>query len=160
VPEHEEFDLINHSAIIFDSGTASFDAITKAQLGRAVVAALLPANAYATRNQYVFVRSFTLTQTQVLGYLQGATGSDWTIQHRSSTEQSFKGRAAFAEMMKRPEPATEKGFYAAILDIVVAVYFGYGGEARFTEKTTKWMDILQLEEETPEAVVRRVCEMF
>lgn len=150
----------NRSAIIFDDGTSPFDATTKRQLGRAVVAALLPKNFSVTANEYIFVHSFTLTQNQVLGYLQAATNTSWSIEYRKAAEQSVNGRTAFFEIMNSGKsPLEMPEFLPAVLNMIVAVYFGYPEEAHFGKKAKKWMEFLGLQAEDAETVVRNVCEM-
>ncbi|OJJ72204.1 hypothetical protein ASPBRDRAFT_125397 [Aspergillus brasiliensis CBS 101740] len=71
------FNLQSHEATIYDDGTIPFSVSTLAQIGRSLVAILQ--NPDVTANHYVYVESFTVTQKQVLGALEKATGQDWKV---------------------------------------------------------------------------------
>ncbi|RDH29242.1 NAD(P)-binding protein [Aspergillus welwitschiae] len=89
------FNLQSHEATVYDNGTIPASVSTLAQIGRALVAVLQ--NPEATGNQYVYVESFTVTQKQILGALEKATGKEWKVTDvdfepliQESTER-FKG---------------------------------------------------------------------
>lgn len=72
------FDLKAHNATLYQPGhDARFSTTMLADIGTAVVAALLPANNAATKNKYVYVRSLTTTQDEVLAAFEKATGETW-----------------------------------------------------------------------------------
>ncbi|PWY72643.1 isoflavone reductase family protein [Aspergillus eucalypticola CBS 122712] len=71
------FNLQSHEATLYDEGTNPASVSTLAQIGRALVAVLQ--NPEVTQNQYVYVESFTITQKQILGALEKATGKDWKV---------------------------------------------------------------------------------
>jgi hypothetical protein len=72
------FNLKNHSATIYQPGhDQRFSTTTVADIGTAVAHALLPANNSQTKNKYIYVRSLTTTQDEILAALEKATGAPW-----------------------------------------------------------------------------------
>ncbi|PYI34536.1 hypothetical protein BP00DRAFT_454620 [Aspergillus indologenus CBS 114.80] len=77
---------------------------TLPQIGRALVAILH--HAELTKNQYVYVESFTVTQNEVLAALERATEKKWKVQHvylkpliEESTERFNQGDLAGARIL-------------------------------------------------------------
>ncbi|RAH50644.1 uncharacterized protein BO95DRAFT_427558 [Aspergillus brunneoviolaceus CBS 621.78] len=73
------FNLQDHEATINDDGVIPASVSTLSQIGRALIAILR--HAELTKNQYVYVESFTVTQNEVLAALERATGGEkWAVQ--------------------------------------------------------------------------------
>ncbi|PYI24188.1 isoflavone reductase family protein [Aspergillus violaceofuscus CBS 115571] len=99
------FNLQTHEATIYDDGVTPASVSTLPQIGRALVAILR--HAELTKNQYVYVESFTVTQNEVLAALERATGEkQWKVQHvdlkpliDESTERFKQGDLAGARIL-------------------------------------------------------------
>ncbi|OGM41823.1 hypothetical protein ABOM_009662 [Aspergillus bombycis] len=98
------FDLQSREATIYDEGVTPASVSTLPQIGRALVAILQ--NAEATKNQYVYVESFTVTQNDVLQALETATDEKWKVDHvdlqpliKESTERFNNGDLAGARIL-------------------------------------------------------------
>ncbi|RAH67847.1 aromatic alcohol reductase [Aspergillus aculeatinus CBS 121060] len=85
------FNLQTHEATIYDDGVTPGSVSTLSQIGRALVAILR--HAELTKNQYVYVESFTVTQNEVLAALERATGG------KKSTERFNQGDLAGARIL-------------------------------------------------------------
>ncbi|RAK78871.1 aromatic alcohol reductase [Aspergillus fijiensis CBS 313.89] len=99
------FNLQTHEATIYDDGVIPASVSTFSQIGRALVAILR--HAELTKNQYVYVESFTVTQNEVLAALERATGGEkWAVQRvdlkpliEESTERFNQGDLAGARIL-------------------------------------------------------------
>ncbi|KAK2613271.1 hypothetical protein N8I77_000193 [Diaporthe amygdali] len=83
------FELPNKSATLVDGGNTRFTTSTVAQIGRAIISVLKHPS--ETKNQLVFVESFTTTQLEVLAALQKATGKEWEVKEESSDNMRLEG---------------------------------------------------------------------
>lgn len=83
------FDLPNKTATLVDSGNTRFTTSTVAQIGRAIISVLKRPS--ETKNQLVFVESFTTTQVEVLAALQEATGQKWKVKEETSDNVRLDG---------------------------------------------------------------------
>lgn len=83
------FDLSNKTATLVDGGNTRFTTSTVAQIGRAIISVL--EHPSETKNQLVFVESFTTTQVEVLAALQEATGQKWEVKEESSENVRLEG---------------------------------------------------------------------
>ncbi|KAI9737815.1 MAG: hypothetical protein M1834_009184 [Cirrosporium novae-zelandiae] len=98
-----------HSATIYDSGNEAFSTTTVAQIGRAVSRILeLPDK---TANQYLWVKSFTTTQNELISILEEVTGTKWDIQKGSAGDIYKMGQEKFA----KKDPSSFINFLQAYL---------------------------------------------
>lgn len=101
------FDLNNKSVTFFDDGKAKLSTSTWPQVGRAVAALLsLPIKSEGNpeacldkfRNGLVYIKSFTISQEDMLESVLRVTGSrkkEWTIKKQPSSERYAAGVKAF-----------------------------------------------------------------
>ncbi|KAI9792842.1 MAG: hypothetical protein M1816_001574 [Peltula sp. TS41687] len=106
------FDLKSHTATIWDKGETVWSTSNLATIGRAVVGVLL--HPEETKNRYVYVQSFNVSQNDVLAALEKASGARWRVNHVDSDEQIKIGN----ELMQKGD------FNGAGLLIVAAVFNG------------------------------------
>lgn len=120
IPSAFGIDLINHTATFFDDGETKITTSTWPQVGRAVAALLsLPIKPEGScqeaclenfMNQVVYIKSFTVSQKDMLESALRVTGtkeSDWTISKEPATERWANGlkemqegsRIGFAKML-------------------------------------------------------------
>ena len=128
-------------------------------MGKAIAATLLSENLEDTRNKYVYVHSYTLTQNRLLEILKQATGdNDWAVSPNKVKDINAAGQEIFFRLSK-DKSLDELGdvpeFQMAIVLMISSGCFGLRGVNQFGSKTKYWMDKLGLEEENPEVVMTR-----
>ena len=79
-----QFDLEARRARILDGGAIRWSATTLATVATAVVRVLQRED--ETRNRMLYIQSFCVTQNEVLGSLERATGQKWEVEHVDSEE--------------------------------------------------------------------------
>lgn len=73
------FSLSDRTATIFDTGEARFDSTTIPAMTRSVVSVLQkPAD---SANKYLLIRSFTVSQSEILAALEDITQSKWSVSY-------------------------------------------------------------------------------
>lgn len=77
------FDISSRRAQIWDDGQARFSSATLSTIGKAAVAILEPLYVEETKNQNIFILSFTTTQRQILEILERLTGK-WSVERVDS----------------------------------------------------------------------------
>jgi uncharacterized protein YbjT (DUF2867 family) len=145
-------DIPGRRAIINNVGDAKFNTTTLGQVGRGVAALLsLPEEKLNNfKNSAVYLRSFLLSQREILDSAIRATGtkkSDWqiTMQDPEVTIQTAKDAVAAGNPM-----AFVGEFYTAHMQE------GRGGN--YEEKAAKDAAVLGLEEENLDEVIKRVVK--
>ncbi|KAH7006806.1 isoflavone reductase [Ilyonectria destructans] len=136
------FDLATKTVGLIDNGTGIFTASTLPYIGKAVIAAL--EHAEETKNQYVFISSFNVSQRDILDVFEEVQGEKWTIEHLTSEEVIARGQKKLAE-----------GDFVGIKDLTRGGAFGKQalGDSR---PWGLWDDKLELEKEDIVQVVREV----
>jgi hypothetical protein len=76
-------------AIIFDTGKARFDSTTVPAMAFSVVSSLH--NQTQTANEYLLIRSFVVTQNDILAALRAASETEYTVPHRGSGKTRLEG---------------------------------------------------------------------
>ncbi|EEA19187.1 hypothetical protein TMatcc_010265 [Talaromyces marneffei ATCC 18224] len=126
---------------IFDGGDISFEATNLFQVGRAIAKCLKKPD--LSKNQYVYVNSFTVTQNRVLAALEKAAGKKFTVSE-STVEQLW---ADGAENVKAGQPM-------GILAMIAGAIYGKGGLARFSMTKGLWNEKLDLPQEDLDECVK------
>ncbi|GJC97933.1 isoflavone reductase [Colletotrichum higginsianum] len=139
------FDLANKTVTLVDGGKTRFTASNMAQVGRAIVSVLH--HPVETKNQMVFVESFTTTQAEILAVLEKLTGQTWKVNEVGSQAIREDGFAKFS-----------KGDYVGGGSaVIMALVLGEGGlEDHTNVKGGIWNQRLGLESESVEETVREV----
>jgi hypothetical protein len=139
------FDITNHSATIYDSGTEAFTGTTLAGIGQAVVGVLQHPN--ETRNRFVRVMSIKTCQNELLQAFRAVTGQKWDV-HRATTQ-------ALLESGRAKHLAGNGGW---ILDLVVAQLYEEGqGRSRVAESREESdSELLGVVEESARDVAAKV----
>lgn len=141
------FNVVQSSAVIYDSGTEQFTGTTLEGIGQAVVGVMQHPN--ETANRFVKARSIKTCQNELLEAFQCATGSQWDVQRSSTKAVLESGRSKF-----------QAGGGGWVLEMVVAQLFDEG-EARCVVASTREdsdADLLGLVEETPREVVAKALK--
>ncbi|KAK1580464.1 NmrA-like family protein [Colletotrichum navitas] len=115
---------------IFDGGDIPFDATNLDQVGKAIAKTLKRPD--LTRNQHVYVNSFTATQNKVLAALEKATGDKFAVSQGSVEEGAAQ---------------LEQGQPLGILAMIAGALYGKGGLAYFSTTKGLWNERLALPQE-------------
>lgn len=145
------WDVPNGKAVVFDGGETEFEATNVVQIGRAIAAALAPGNIDKTKNQYVYINSFTLTQNKVLAVLEKVTGQKFEVSTSTVGELYAENSKKVAE-----DPA-------AGMMLVQAALYGHGGVSNFSRYEGGkglWNERLGLPKEDLEETLRGILGRF
>ena len=137
------WDIPAGRATIYDSGDQPYEATNVLQIGRAVAGILK--HAEETKNKYIYVNSFTLTQNRVLAVLEKASGKKFEVTRVTTKDTREEAlRKAASENM------------AALLQGATAVIYGYGGLNNFSGNRKLANDMLGLPKESLEETIEEV----
>ncbi|KAH7252815.1 isoflavone reductase family protein [Fusarium tricinctum] len=89
------FDIDSKTATLIDGGTATFTASTLPTIARATLA--MVEHADETKNQYVYISSFHISQKDILDMVEKVNGQKWTVKHITSEELIAQGKKRLAE---------------------------------------------------------------
>ncbi|GKT41493.1 uncharacterized protein ColSpa_01674 [Colletotrichum spaethianum] len=127
-----------------DGGKTRFTTSNVAQIGRAIVSVLQ--HPVETKNQLVFVESFTTTQAEVLAVLEKLTGQAWKV--KEAIRENGLAKFSQGDLM---------GGGAAV---IMALVLGEGGlEDHTNVEGDLWNQRLGLESESVEETVREVLQL-
>lgn len=136
------FNFTDKTASLIDDGTAVVTACTLSYIAKAVIAAL--DHAEETKNQYIFIGEYHISQKDILGILEEVQGQKWTVKHLTSESVIANGQKMLAE-----------GDFRGVLDLTRGGIFsrqGLGDNRRWE----LWDDKLELEKQDIEQAVRDV----
>ncbi|PHH50095.1 hypothetical protein CFIMG_007527RA00001 [Ceratocystis fimbriata CBS 114723] len=131
VPGFCGWDTKSRTATIFDGGNIAFEATNLDQAGRGIALSLK--NIDITRNQHVYINSFTLTQNKLLKALEKATGSTWEVSQGTVDGLWNEG----AEQVKNGNPM-------GTLAQIAGTIYGKGGLANYSVSKGLWNDKIGL----------------
>lgn len=151
---------------LFDGGNTTFEISTFERAAEGVVASILPENLEATKNQFVYVHSATMTSNQIFDSLKKnthTTDKDWSVDNvdtKKLTEESLK---SFREVVTNGDPPqvfskTDK-FNSALMEMITAGYVGDGFN-QFGEQSKQWNRKFGLKEQDLDTVVKQIVEEF
>lgn len=83
------FDLNSKTATIFDAGDVPVCSTILSDVGQSIVGILK--NPKETANRYVYIRTVTFTQNQLLAILEKLTGEKWSTTKRGTAEARQTG---------------------------------------------------------------------
>uniref|UniRef100_A0A0D2XL38 NmrA-like domain-containing protein n=1 Tax=Fusarium oxysporum (strain Fo5176) TaxID=660025 RepID=A0A0D2XL38_FUSOF len=89
------FDIKSKSVTLIDGGTAVFTATILPTIAKATLAMLEHAD--ATKNQYVYISSFHISQKDILDVVEKVDGQKWTVKHITSEDLIAQGNQRIAE---------------------------------------------------------------
>lgn len=107
------FNPKNKTAKIFDGGDVPFSGTNLRTIGKALVA-LLSTNELVeeSKNEYIYVSSFTTTQNEILRIFESITGEKWKVEHAKTKPIQDDGLAKLG-----------KGDYSAVPGLIQAAIF-------------------------------------
>lgn len=129
---------------LYDGGTAKYEATNLPQIGRAVAAIL---KSEETKNRYVYVNSFTISQKEVLAALEKVTGSKFEVS--DGTREGLK-KSGLERM--------EAGDMSGVVEAISAQIFNLNGVNNYSSTKDLWNDKLGLPMESLEDTLREVVK--
>lgn len=141
VPGFGGWDLGARSVTIYDGGDIPYEATSLDQVGRAIAKSLK--NPDLTKNQHVFVNSFTVTQRKVLKALEEITGDKFTVS-LGTVADLWQGGAA---QVKEGQPM-------GILAMIAGTIYGKGRLANYSINKGLWNEKIGLEQENLDEVLK------
>lgn len=142
-----DYHLEEKRAVIYDSGDRRWSTTNMGTVATAVVKVLLKPD--ETKNQPVFVASFTVSQLEVLHALEEATGSKWEIQRMTS-------EAALEKAKKLEDKDHSEGLKLLILMLLYAD--GADKGADFEKHGWLSNQLLELPKEDLGEVIARIVQ--
>ncbi|EKG16379.1 NmrA-like protein [Macrophomina phaseolina MS6] len=136
------FDLPSKTVTLIDGGTTVFTATTLPKIAKAVIAILEHAD--ETKNKYVFISSFNVSQKDILDVVEKVDNKKWTVKHVTSEEVIANGKRV-----------VEEGDFTGIKDLTRGGAFGKQGLGDLRPYGL-WDDKLGLPKEDIEQVVREL----
>ncbi|EEY15094.1 isoflavone reductase family protein [Verticillium alfalfae VaMs.102] len=89
------FNISTKTAGLIDSGTAVFTSSTLPYISKAIIASLERPD--ETKNQYVFVGEFNVSQQDILKTLEEVQGEKWSVEHLVSDDMIVSAEKRIAE---------------------------------------------------------------
>lgn len=141
------FDVENHHAIIYDSGTEKFTGTTLSGIGQAVVGTLR--NPLTTANRFLAVQSICTNQNELLSAFEAATGEQWTVARQITEELIKSGKEDFGN---------EIGMWR--LKLAVATLYDVGKSRGTVSTTSEQSDanLLGVKEESAGEIVAKLLQ--
>lgn len=140
IPGFGGWDLGARTATIYDGGDVPYEATTLDQVGRAIAKSLKhPGH---TRNQFVYVNSFTVTQNEVLKALEKVTGDKFIVSQGTVEDLWQSG----ATQLKEGQPL-------GILAMIAGTIYGKGRLANYSKKKGLWNEKIGLAQERLDEVI-------
>ncbi|PYH91860.1 isoflavone reductase family protein-like protein [Aspergillus ellipticus CBS 707.79] len=140
------YNFKEQKAVIFNDGKGRWSTTTLSSIGLAVKNALLIPE--KTANRYLFINSFTVSQSQVLASLEQLTGSKWDVARVVAEELKAMGLAKISK-------GDLSG--AILLTRYIVTTEGHGGDFALHEETANELLSLPKEDldEALSAIVKR-----
>jgi nucleoside-diphosphate-sugar epimerase len=129
------------TATVFDGGDIFYEATNLSQVGKAIAKCLKKPN--LTKNQYIYVNSFTVTQNRVLAAIEKASGKKFTVSESTVEELWADG----AKKLKAGQPM-------GVLAMIAGAIYDKGGLAQFSATKGLWNEKLGLQQDNLDEVVK------
>ena len=136
------YNIGERKVTLYDGGTAKYEATNLPQIGRAVAAILKSDEA---KNRYVYVNSFTISQSEVLATLEKVTGSKFEV--TDGTREGLK-KSGLGKM--------EAGDMSGVVEAISAQIFNLDGYNNYSQTKDLWNEKLGLPKEDLEVTLRDV----
>ena len=141
IPTFAGWNVDARTVTLYDGGATPYEATTLDQVGRAIAKSLKKPG--LTKNQYVYVNSFTVTQCEVLRALEKVTGDKFSVSH-STVEDLWQSGAA---QVKAGQPLGVMGMLAGTI-------YGRGGLANYSATKGLWNERIGLAQENLEEFLK------
>ncbi|KAE8421392.1 hypothetical protein BDV36DRAFT_247847 [Aspergillus pseudocaelatus] len=141
IPGFAGWDVLARTVTIYDGGDVRYEATNLDQVGRAIAKSLKKLE--LTKNQYVYVNSFTVTQNEILNALERVTGERFNVSKGNVEELWQEGDAKWKE-----------GQPLGVISMLAGAIYGKGGLAQYSASKGLWNEKLGLEQENLEEFLR------
>ncbi|KAF1999123.1 isoflavone reductase family protein-like protein CipA [Amniculicola lignicola CBS 123094] len=135
-------DIPNKKATVLDGGKGKFSTTNLNTIGEATVKVL--EKAQETKNQYIFISSFTPSLLDIVAIAEEITGEKWPVTDTSSKNLVAEGRAKL-----------EKHDYSGIVDLIKGSAFGDNGYGDHSSAGL-WNEKLGLSKDSLEESIKAV----
>ncbi|KAK4551752.1 hypothetical protein LTR86_010945 [Recurvomyces mirabilis] len=145
------FDIPSSTATLYTPGhhKVKFSATTIATVGLAVARSLESRYAVQTHNKDLYIRSFTVSQDEVLASIERATGKQWT-------RKEFDLDSA----VKKANNQMSRGDFSGITTAIVGMMLDPNTGCNFDARGEVHNDLLELPKELLDDVVQKVVNCF
>jgi uncharacterized protein YbjT (DUF2867 family) len=150
------WNLPGRKATIFDGGDVEYEATNIAQIGRAVAAVLAVEHYEETKNRYVYVNSFTLTQNKVLEALERLTGTKFEVEHMNASDFTEVGLEKLKVGAMVPQGGSE--YADGSVETITAAIYGNGGFNNFSRTRGLWNKKLGLPDDDFGETIERIAK--
>lgn len=139
------WDIKTTSGTLFDSGNQEFTATTLRKVAEAISSVLVHAD--ETKNQYVQVASFNLTQNMVWKALENVSGKAFSMKRMSTADLQSLATKHLAD----------GDLDSAYYDLVTATVYSGSVVVHFSDRAAHWNSVLGLaQDESLEEMAGRV----
>lgn len=157
IPGLMGWDLPGRKVTIFDGGDVQYEATTMLQIGRTVAALLTAEHEDATKNKYIYVNSFTVTQNKVLNILEELTGDKFAVTHATRAALVKTGQESYSKAIA--EGNTGDGDYVpGAMEMITAQILDNDGLNKYSKRRGLWNDKLGLPKEDLKTVLTQIVE--
>jgi uncharacterized protein YbjT (DUF2867 family) len=133
----------NRTATVYDNGAATFSATNLHTVALALVKVLEKPE--DSKNRYIYLSGFQISQKQILEAAEKVTGEKWTVNHETANRLLEEGNAKI-----------KTGDYSGILLLIQGITFGAKDELGKIEPEALWNEKLGLPKDDLEKSVRAV----
>jgi nucleoside-diphosphate-sugar epimerase len=137
IPGFGGFDVPARTATIYDGGDIIYEATNLDQVGKAIAKCLQKPE--LTKNQFVYVNSFSITQNQVLNILETKIGEKFKVSQGSAEGLWNSGNSM-----------VQQGQQYGVLAMIAASFYKNTGLAQYSVTKGLWNERLSLPQENLE----------
>lgn len=125
--------------------TTKLSASNLSLIGQAVAQALSPSIAPKTANKAIYMRSFTISQDDILAAFEKVSGKKWTVE-----------AVDFAPKVKEAEEKAQKGDFSGVALLIQSVIFNENFENNWDVRGLVGNELLELPKEDLEDAIRQL----
>ncbi|KAK3621250.1 hypothetical protein LTR56_022911 [Elasticomyces elasticus] len=145
------FDIPNSTATLYTPGhhRVDFSATTIATIGLAVARSLESRYATQTHNKDLYIRSFTVSQDEILASIERATGKQW-----------IRKELDLDSAVEKASNQMSHGDFRGITTVIVGMMLDPNTGCNFDARGEVHNELLELPKELLDDVVQRVVDFF
>jgi uncharacterized protein YbjT (DUF2867 family) len=151
------WDLPGRKVTIFDGGDIEYEATTMPQIGRAVTAALTVEHEEATKNKYIYVNSFTVTQNKVLAILEELTGDKFAVAHATRADLIKTSRETYSKAIAAGNQG-DGDYVPGSIEMITAQILDNDGLNGYSKRQGLCNDKLGLPKEDLKTILAQIVE--
>lgn len=169
-PDVTVFDLKAMAATVFDGGGTKYEGTTSLQLGRTIIAILSSKNSLrTTADQYVFVNSFTVTQSQIIELVEKHTQQSFAQEPAKTRELFDDGKSIMdsrggLDAYRAFQPHGNRPYPRGVPEIILAATYGgqaFGGLNQYSLRNGElWNERLNLPMENLDEAIKSIVQIL